>query len=37
MAQTAAKPAAEHRLTLAEILDWLVEDGRLAREPAEAL
>ncbi|HEX7249750.1 MAG TPA: ATPase, T2SS/T4P/T4SS family [Burkholderiales bacterium] len=37
MAQTAAKPAAEHRLTLAEILDWLVEDGVLAREPAEAL
>jgi general secretion pathway protein E len=37
MAQTAAKPAAEHRLTLAEILDWLVEDGVLAREPAESL
>jgi len=37
MAQAAAKPAAEHRLTLAEILDWLVEDGALAREPAEEL
>jgi general secretion pathway protein E len=37
MAQAAAKPAAEHRLTLAEIVDWLVEDGVLAREPAEEL
>jgi len=37
MAQAAAKPAAEHRLTLAEILDWLVEDGAVAREPAEEL
>ncbi len=37
MAQIAAKPAAERRLTLAEIVDWLVEDGALAREPAEVL
>src|SRR5688572_10811427 len=37
MAQAAAKPAAEHRLTFAEILDWLVEDGVVARAPAEAL
>jgi general secretion pathway protein E len=37
MAQPAAKTAAEHRLTLVEIVDWLVEDGVLAREPAEAL
>jgi general secretion pathway protein E len=37
MAQVAAKPAAEHRITLPEVLDWLVEDGALAREPAEQL
>jgi general secretion pathway protein E len=37
MAQVAAKPTAEHRITLLEVLDWLVEDGVLAREPAEAL
>ena len=37
MVQAAAKPATERRLTLAEILDWLVEDGAVAREPAEAL
>ena len=37
MAQPAAKTAAEHRLTLAEIVDWLVEEGAVAREPAEAL
>jgi general secretion pathway protein E len=37
MAQAAAKPATEHRLTLAEILDWLVEDGALARAPAEEM
>lgn len=37
MAQAAAKPVAEHRLTLAEIVDWLVEDGMVAREPAEEL
>ena len=37
MVQAAAKPAIERRLTLAEILDWLVEDGAVAREPAEAL
>ena len=37
MAQVAAKPAAEHRIMLPEVLDWLVEDGALAREPAEAL
>jgi general secretion pathway protein E len=37
MAQAAAKPAAERRLTLAEIIDWLVEDGAVARAPAEAL
>ena len=37
MVQAAAKPATERRLTLAEILDWLVEDGALAREPAEEL
>jgi general secretion pathway protein E len=37
MPQAASKPAAEHRLTLIEVLDWLVEDGMLAREPAEQL
>jgi general secretion pathway protein E len=38
MAQAAAaKPVAEHRLTLAEIIDWLVEDGAVARAPAEEL
>ncbi len=37
MAQAATQPAAERRLALAEILDWLVEDGVLAREPAEEL
>jgi len=37
MAQVAAKPAAEHRISLPEVLDWLVEDGVLAREPAEQL
>jgi general secretion pathway protein E len=37
MAQPAAKTAAEHRLTLAEIVDWLVADGVVAREPAETL
>ena len=38
MAQAAAaKPVAEHRLTLAEIIDWLVEDGVVARAPAEEL
>ena len=37
MAQAAAKPVVEHRLTLAEILDWLVEDGVVGRAPAEAL
>ena len=37
MVQVAAKPAAEHRITLPEVLDWLVEDGALAREPAEDL
>ncbi|MGH8722634.1 MAG: hypothetical protein ACREU4_11655, partial [Burkholderiales bacterium] len=37
MAQPAAKTAAEHRLTLAEIVDWLVEDGVVARASAEAL
>ena len=37
MAQVAAKPAAEHRIALPEVLDWLVEDGVLAREPAELL
>jgi general secretion pathway protein E len=37
MAQAAAKPAAEHRLSLAEIVDWLVEEGVVAREPAEEL
>jgi general secretion pathway protein E len=37
MAQAAAKPETEHRLTLAEILDWLVEDGALARAPAEEM
>ena len=37
MAQAAAKPETEHRLTLAEILDWLVEDGAIARAPAEEL
>ncbi len=37
MAQAAAKPAAERRLTLIELLDWLVEDGVAARAPAEEL
>ncbi|MDH4323300.1 MAG: GspE/PulE family protein [Betaproteobacteria bacterium] len=37
MAQAAAKPAAERRLTLIELLDWLVEDGLAARAPAEDL
>jgi len=37
MAQAAPQPAAERRLALAEILDWLVEDGVVAREPAEEL
>jgi general secretion pathway protein E len=37
MAQAAAQPAAERRLSLAEILDWLVEDGVVATEPAEVL
>jgi hypothetical protein len=37
MAQAAAKTAAERRLTLAEILDWLAEDGAVARAPAEEM
>jgi general secretion pathway protein E len=37
MAQPAAKTAAEHRLALAEIVDWLVADGAVARQPADAL
>jgi general secretion pathway protein E len=37
MPQVASKPAADRRLTLAEVLDWLVEDGMQAREPAEQL
>jgi general secretion pathway protein E len=37
MAQAAAKTAAERRLTLAEILDWLVEDGAVARGLAEEM
>jgi len=37
MAQPAAKPSAEHRLALAEIVDWLVQDGAVAGEPAEML
>ncbi|MGD9952778.1 MAG: GspE/PulE family protein [Burkholderiales bacterium] len=37
MPQVASKPAADRRLTLAEVLDWLVEDGLLASEPAEQL
>ncbi len=37
MAQAAAKPETERRLTLAEILDWMVGDGAVAREPAEQL
>jgi general secretion pathway protein E len=37
MAQAAAKPESEHRLTLAEMLDWLVEDGAVGREPAEEM
>ena len=35
MAQAAAQPVAEHRLALTEIIDWLVEDGAVARAPAE--
>ena len=37
MAQPAAKPPAEHRLSLAEIVDWLVQDGVVAGAPAESL
>jgi general secretion pathway protein E len=37
MPQVASKPAADRRLTLAEVLDWLVEDGMQAREPTEQL
>jgi len=37
MAQAATQPAAERRLALAEIVDWLVEDGVAARAPAEEL
>jgi len=37
MAEPAAKIAAEHRLTLPEIVDWLVADGAVAAGPAEAL
>jgi general secretion pathway protein E len=37
MPQAATKPAADRRLALAEILDWLVEDGVVARAPAEEL
>jgi general secretion pathway protein E len=37
MAQPAAKTAVEHRLTLAEIVEWLVADGAVARQPADAL
>ncbi len=37
MAQAAAKPETERRLTLAEILDWLVADGAVGRAPAEQL
>jgi general secretion pathway protein E len=37
MAQAAPQPVAERRLALAEILDWLVEDGVLPRGPAEDL
>ncbi|HEX5091772.1 MAG TPA: GspE/PulE family protein [Burkholderiales bacterium] len=37
MAQPAAKTSAEHRLALAEIVDWLVQDGAVAGEPAETL
>ncbi len=37
MAQAAAKPESERRLALAEILDWLVEDGVVARAPADEL
>jgi general secretion pathway protein E len=37
MAQPAAKIAAEHRLALTEIIDWLVQDGVVAGEPAETL
>ena len=37
MAQAATQPAAERRLTLAEIVDWLVDDGVVARASAEEL
>ncbi len=37
MAQAAPQPVAERRLVLAELLDWLIEDGVVAREPAEEL
>jgi general secretion pathway protein E len=37
MAQAATAPAAERRLTLPELIDWLVEDGAVARGPAEQL
>jgi general secretion pathway protein E len=37
MAQAATAPLREGRLTLAQVLDWLVEDGLVAAEPAEKL
>ncbi|MDH3319855.1 MAG: ATPase, T2SS/T4P/T4SS family [Betaproteobacteria bacterium] len=37
MPQAATASAAERRLTLSELIDWLVEDGVVARAPAEQL
>ncbi len=37
MPQAAKTPAREGRLTLAEVLDWLVEDGMVAAEAADRL
>jgi pimeloyl-ACP methyl ester carboxylesterase len=37
MPQAATASAAERRLTLPELLDWLVEDGAVARGPADEL
>jgi general secretion pathway protein E len=37
MPQAATASAAERRLTLTELIDWLVEDGAVARAPADQL
>ena len=37
MQQAVKSPTGEKRLALADVLDWLVEDGLAAAEAAEAL